>query len=84
MRDEILKDTKDRMGKAVAHFGDELKGVRTGRAAPGLVEGIKVDYYGSPTPLKQLATISIPEPRQIVVKPFDATKLLSALDEATA
>lgn len=73
MRDEILNDTRDRMKKAVAHFGDELRGVRTGRAAPGLVEGIKVEYYGSSTPLKQLATISIPEPRQIVVKPFDSS-----------
>lgn len=73
MRDDILKDVRDRMGKAVAHYEDELRGVRTGRASPGLVEGIKVDYYGSPTPVKQLATISIPEPRQIVVKPYDAS-----------
>jgi len=72
MRDDILKDVRDRMSKAVAHYEDELRGVRTGRASPGLVEGIKVDYYGSPTPVKQLATISIPEPRQIVVKPYDA------------
>lgn len=73
MRDEILNETKERMAKAIEHFAHELKGVRTGRAAPGLVEGIRVDYYGSPTPLKQLATISIPEPRQIVVKPFDVS-----------
>ncbi len=71
MRDEILKDTRERMSKAVGHFGDELRGIRTGRASPALVEGIKVDYYGASTPLKQLATISIPEARQIVVKPFD-------------
>jgi len=73
MRDDILKDVRARMSKAVAHYQDELRGVRTGRASPGLVEGIKVDYYGSPTPVKQLATISIPEPRQIVVKPYDAS-----------
>jgi ribosome recycling factor len=73
MRDRILKDTRDRMQKAVQHFTDELRGVRTGRAAPGLVDGIRVNYYGSLTPLKQLATISVPEPRQIVIKPFDAT-----------
>jgi len=73
MRDEILKETRDRMAKAVSFLGDELKSVRTGRASPGLVEGIKVDYYGSSTPVKQLATIAIPEPRQIVIKPFDVT-----------
>jgi ribosome recycling factor len=73
MREDILKDVRDRMSKAVAHYEDELRGVRTGRASPGLVEGIKVDYYGSPTPVKQLATISIPEPRQIVVKPYDSS-----------
>jgi len=73
MWDEILKETQDRMVKAVQFFSDELKGIRTGRASPGLVEGIKVDYYGSSTPLKQLATIAIPEPRQIVVKPFDVS-----------
>ncbi|MBN2490771.1 MAG: ribosome recycling factor [Planctomycetes bacterium] len=71
MRDDILRETRERMQKAVQHFTDELRGVRTGRAAPGLVEGIRVNYYGSLTPLKQLATISIPEPRQIVIKPFD-------------
>ena len=73
MWDEILNETRDRMVTAVQFFADELKGIRTGRASPGLVEGIKVDYYGSSTPLKQLSTIAIPEPRQIVVKPFDAS-----------
>lgn len=69
--DEILLDTEERMGKAVDNVVDRLKGIRTGRATPGLVDGLRVDYYGSPTPLKQMANISVPEPRLIVIKPFD-------------
>ncbi|REJ94859.1 MAG: ribosome recycling factor [Planctomycetota bacterium] len=72
-QDEILLDAEDRMEKAVKIFHDQLQGLRTGRATPGLVDSIRVDYYGSPTPLKQLATISIPEPQQIVIRPFDAS-----------
>jgi ribosome recycling factor len=59
------------MEKAVDFLRHELKSVRTGRAAPGLVENLSVDYYGSPTPLKSLATIAAPEPASIVIKPFD-------------
>jgi ribosome recycling factor len=58
--------------EAVDFLRNELKSVRTGRAAPGLVENLVVDYYGSPTPLKSLATIAAPEPASIVIKPFDA------------
>ncbi len=71
-QDEILLDAEERMEKAVAYFQDELAGIRTGRANPGLVDSIRVNYYGSPTPLKQLAQISVPEPQQIVIRPFDA------------
>lgn len=74
-QDEILLDAEDRMDKAVDHFHSQLAGVRTGRASPGLVDSIRVDYYGSPTPLKQIAQISCPEPQQIVVRPFDASIL---------
>ena len=74
-QDEILLDAEDRMEKAVAVMQGQLKGLRTGRATPGLVDSIRVDYYGSPTPLKQLATISVPEPQQIVIRPFDASSL---------
>jgi ribosome recycling factor len=70
--DEILLDAEERMEKAVAVFTNELDGLRTGRATPGLVDSIRVDYYGSQTPLKQIATISVPEPQQIVIRPFDA------------
>ncbi|MCA8983827.1 MAG: ribosome recycling factor [Planctomycetaceae bacterium] len=71
-RDEILLDCEERMEKASHVLTEQLKGLRTGRANPGLVDSIRVDYYGSPTPLKQLANISVPEPQQIVIRPFDA------------
>jgi ribosome recycling factor len=74
-QDEILLDTEDRMEKAAAVFKNALTGLRTGRANPGLVDSIRVNYYGSPTPLKQMAVISCPEPQQIVIKPFDASSL---------
>ncbi len=74
-RDEILLDAEERMEKAVSVFRGELQGLRTGRATPGLVDSIRVDYYGSPTPLKQLANVSVPEPQQIVIRPFDAGAL---------
>ncbi len=73
--DEILLDAEDRMSKAVQVFQQQLKGIRTGRATTGLVDSIRVEYYGSPTPLKQLATISIPEPQQILIRPFDQSSL---------
>jgi ribosome recycling factor len=72
---QIVAETRDKMKKAVAHFQEETKGLRSGRATSALVENIKVDYYGSPTPLKQLATIAVPEPRALVVKPFDPSCL---------
>lgn len=71
-RDEILLDAEERMEKAVSVFQGQLQGLRTGRATPGLVDSIRVEYYGSPTPLKQLANISVPEPQQILIRPFDA------------
>jgi ribosome recycling factor len=69
--DEILLDGEERMEKAVSVFRDELRGLRTGRATPALVDSIRVEYYGSPTPLKQLAQISTPDPQQILIRPFD-------------
>ena len=71
-QDEILLDAEERMEKAAKVFHDQLQGLRTGRANPGLVDSIRVDYYGSPTPLKQIAQISVPEPQQILIRPFDA------------
>ena len=73
---EIMTDAKGRMDKALAHMQDVLKGIRTSRASSALVDNIRVDYYGTPTPLNQLAAISIPEPRQLVIKPFDLNALV--------
>ncbi len=70
--DSILKDSKERMDKALEHLRGELRGLRTGRATSALVEYIKVDYYGTATDLKALASISVPEATQILIKPFDA------------
>ncbi|GAB4146064.1 MAG: ribosome recycling factor [Planctomycetaceae bacterium] len=74
-QDEILLDAEERMEKACSVLQGQLQGLRTGRATPGLVDSIRVDYYGSPTPLKQIANISVPEPQQIVIRPFDASAL---------
>src|SRR5580704_6303887 len=73
--DEILFDAEERMEKAVQVFRDQLRGLRTGRATPALVDHIRVEYYGSPTPLKQLAQIATPDPTQILIRPFDASVL---------
>jgi ribosome recycling factor len=73
--DEILLDAEERMDKAVSIYRDELRGLRTGRATPALVEHIRVEYYGSPTPLRQLAQINTPDPQQILIRPFDQSCL---------
>ncbi|MEE8141514.1 MAG: ribosome recycling factor [Planctomycetota bacterium] len=73
--DEILLDAEERMEKALEVLHSELRSMRTGRAHPGLIESIRVDYYGSPTPLKQLSNISAPEPDLLVVKPFDPSSV---------
>lgn len=72
---QILKDSEDRMEKALGVFRDDLKGLRTGRASPAMLDSIRVDYYGSPTPIKQVANISTPDPSSIQIKPFDAAVL---------
>jgi len=73
--EEILFDAEERMEKAVQVYRDELRGLRTGRATPALVEHIRVEYYGSPTPLKQMAQINTPDPQQILIRPFDQSAL---------
>lgn len=70
--DTILLHAEDLMTKAIDHLKKEMRGMRTGRASPALVEFLKVDYYGSPTDLKSLASIAVPEPTQLLIKPFDA------------
>jgi ribosome recycling factor len=71
MRDMVVEDCHDKMRKAVEHLKGEFAAVRTGRASPSLVEKLLVDYYGSPTPLQQLAGFSVPEPRLLVISPYD-------------
>lgn len=71
MADVVLQETTEKMHKAVAHARGEFAGIRTGRAAPALVEKIIVDYYGSEVPLQQLAGFQVPEARQLVITPYD-------------
>ena len=73
--DNILLDTEDRMEKAVSHLKSSLAGIRTGQANPGLVDTLRVEVYGSPTPIKQLASVGTPDPSQIVVRPYDPSTL---------
>jgi len=68
---EIVAESNSKMQKAIEVLENDLKSVRTGRASAGLVENIKVDYYGTPTPLKQMATLATPQADMIVIKPFD-------------
>jgi ribosome recycling factor len=75
MIDDALLDATDRMEKAVDALQRDLATIRTGRASPALVEHLKVDYYGTPTPLNQLATITTPEARLIVIQPWDRGSL---------
>jgi ribosome recycling factor len=70
--DEILLDTEERMDKALGVLKNNLTGIRTGRASAGLVDSLRVEVYGSQTPIKQLASIGVPEPQQIVIRPYDA------------
>ena len=69
--EEILLDTEERMEKAIAVLKSALAGIRTGRANPGLVESLRVEIYGSPVPIKQVAAVGAPEPTQIVIRPYD-------------
>lgn len=72
---ETVKDAETRMKSAIQNLEDSLATIRTGRASPALVEKLPIDYYGSPTPLMQLATISVPEPRALLIRPFDGSSL---------
>ena len=69
--DELIADARERMGKSVESVRHEFGSVRTGRASPALLDRVAVDYYGTQTPLKQLATISAPEPRLLTIQPYD-------------
>ncbi len=81
MLNDIYADTRDRMGKTIENLENEYKRLRTGRASVSLVEGIRVDYYGTATPLSQLATLTIPEPRTIMIQPWD-TSIINDVEKA--
>jgi len=72
---EVLEELRQGMDKSISSFNSELAKVRTGRASTALLDGIKVDYYGTPTPLNQLATISAPESRLITIQPWDVNSI---------
>ena len=75
MVDDALAEAESRMAGASRSLEEDLSGIRTGRASPALVERLPVEYYGTPTPLMQLATISAPEPRLLTIRPFDPASL---------
>src|SRR5437867_12342663 len=80
-KQEVLTSAEDKMRKAVAHNAEELASIRSGRASPGLLSRITVDYYGTPTPLNQIANISVPEPRLLVIAPYDPNSI-SGIEKA--
>jgi ribosome recycling factor len=75
MLKEIYKDAETHMKGAIQALEEDLSSIRTGRASPALVERLHVDYYGNPTPLVQLASINVPEPRSLLIRPFDPSTL---------
>ena len=75
MINAIYEETRDKMGKTLSTLDNELKKVRTGRASLNIFDGIRVDYYGTPTPLNQMASLAVPESRLITIQPWDATVL---------
>jgi len=81
MIEETYQETRDRMGKTITVLKNELKRIRTGRASASLLDGIKLDYYGTATPLNQTATIAVPESRLITIQPWDAT-IIKVIEKA--
>jgi ribosome recycling factor len=81
MIDPVIRDAESKMSKSVDHFANELTTIRTGRANPALIDRVMVPYYGTPTPLNQLAQISAPEPRLLVVQVYDRSQI-AAVEKA--
>ena len=75
MIDDILLESEERMTSSVEHAREELTTIRTGRANPAMFNGIIAEYYGVPTPITQMATISVPEPRMLIIKPYEASTM---------
>jgi ribosome recycling factor len=72
---QVLSEVRAKLAQATEHFGDELKKLRTGRAHPSMLDNVMVEAYGQPTPLKSVASITVPEPQQLQISPFDANNL---------
>src|SRR6185503_1486972 len=81
MRDMVVEECHDKMAKAITHLKEEFGAVRTGRASSSLVEKLKVDYYGTDVPLQQLAGFTVPEPRVLVISPYDKAAI-KAIEKA--
>jgi ribosome recycling factor len=81
MIDKALKQAEEKMAKAIEVVREEFSGVRTGRASPALVQRLQIDYYGTQTPLQQLAGISVPDPRSLLISPYDRSAI-SAIEKA--
>ena len=84
MIDEIRDDADERMGKTIESLHVAFARIRTGRANPGLVDSLRVEVYGSPTPIKQLASVGAPEPQQIVIRPYDPGSRFRACSQESA
>jgi ribosome recycling factor len=78
---DVLAKAREHMSKSVEHLQQQLARLRTGRATPALIEHIRVDYYGVPTPITQVGTVTVPEPRMLVIQPWDRS-LLGAIEKA--
>lgn len=75
MIDDVMLESEERMTNSVEHAREDLTTIRTGRANPAMFNGVVADYYGSPTPINQMATISVPEPRMLLIKPYEASAM---------
>lgn len=82
--DMYALEAKEKMGKCLDSFRANLSTLRTGRASPAMLAGIEVDYYGSPTPINQISSISVPEPRQLLIKPYDRNDVKNICAAITA
>ena len=77
--DELVLDMQDKMNKSIESLKQQLTSLRTGKATPSMLNGIEVDYYGSMTPINQMSSVSVPEPRQLIIKPYDKNDIKSVL-----
>lgn len=82
--DAYALEAKEKMGKCIESYRATLSTLRTGRASPAMLNGIEVDYYGSPTPINQISSISVPEPRQLLIKPYDRNDVKNIVSAISA